>query len=259
MSIKITPDWWKTLFDEVYLITDARSVCNEAVTAREVDMISRLIPMRPGQKILDLCGGHGRHALELSRRGFVNCTVFDFSRALLRAGARQASLFNLAVEFVQGDARDVQLPSGTYHHVLILGNSLGYAGESGADLEILREAHRLLTKDGWILIDVADGHAVQESFNPNAWHEIGDDVVVCRQRELQDGVICARELVLKKDSGLIRDQNYCMRLYTSEELIHLVTTAGFGNTQLCKDFSPYQGDGDLGFMNHRMVVTAQKR
>jgi hypothetical protein len=26
MSIKVDPDWWKTLFDEVYLLTDARSV-----------------------------------------------------------------------------------------------------------------------------------------------------------------------------------------------------------------------------------------
>ena len=102
MSIKVTAEWWKTLFDEVYLITDARSVCNEALTAREVDLISGMIPMQPNQNILDLCGGHGRHSLELCRRGFTHCTVFDFSRTLLRIGARQASQCNLKVEFVQG-------------------------------------------------------------------------------------------------------------------------------------------------------------
>lgn len=258
MRIQATADWWKTLFDEVYLMTDARSVCDDALTAREVDLICRLIPINPSQNILDLCGGHGRHSLELCRRGFAHCSVFDFSRTLLQIGARQASRSNLSVEFIQGDARDIPLPSAGYHHVLILGNSLGYAGDSGADREIIGEAHRLLNKAGWILIDVADGRAVRENFNPNAWHEIGEGVVVCRERELQAGVIYARELVLNKDSGLIRDENYCMRLYTSEELIRLISAAGFSNVHVRKDFSLHHGDGDVGFMNHRMVVTAQK-
>lgn len=37
--IKVAPDWWKTLFDETYLITDARTVCDEGLTCREVDKI----------------------------------------------------------------------------------------------------------------------------------------------------------------------------------------------------------------------------
>ncbi len=258
MSIEVKSDWWKTLFDEIYLITDARSVCNEELTAREIDLISRMIPIQPGQNILDLCGGHGRHSLELCRRGFTRCTVFDFSRALLNVGTRRASQGNLCVTFVQGDARNIQLPPASYHHVLILGNSLGYAAEAEADLEIIRGAHRLLVKDGWILIDVADGRAVQEHFNPNAWHEIGDDVVVCRRRELRAGVLRAREMVLKKGSGLVRDQTYGIRLYTSEELIRLVLDAGFGDVQVQRNFSDNPGDEDLGFMNHRMVVTARK-
>jgi len=259
MSIEVKSDWWKTLFDEIYLITDARSVGDEELTAREIDLISRTIPIRPSQNILDLCGGHGRHSLELCRRGFTHCTVFDFSQTLLDIGAARASRSNLCVAFVQGDARNIRLPSASFHHVLILGNSLGYAAEAGADLEIIREAHRLLVQEGWILIDVADGRAVQEHFNPNAWHEIGDDVVVCRRRELQAGVLCAREMVLKKGSGLVRDQTYGIRLYTSEELMRLVLTAGFGDVQLQRNFSDNPGDEDLGFMNHRMVVTARKQ
>ncbi len=258
MSIDVQPDWWKSLFDEIYLITDARSVCNEDLTAREVDLISRLIPIRTSQNILDLCGGHGRHSLELCRRGFTHCTVFDYSQTLLNIGARQAAQNNLSVAFVQGDARNIQLPSAGYHHVLILGNSLGYAAEPGADLEILGEVRRLLAKGGWMLIDVADGRAVEARFNPRAWHEIGEDVVVCRRRELQAGVMRAREMVLNKTSGLVRDQTYAIRLFTSEDLIRLVTDAGFSEVRLQQNFSADDSDEDLGFMNHRMVLTARK-
>ena len=258
MRIEVQPDWWKTLFDEIYLITDARSVCNEELTAKEVDLICRLIPVQPNHNILDLCGGHGRHSLEFCRRGFTHCTVFDFSQILLAIGARRADQSNLPVAFVRGDARNIDLPSASYHHVLIMGNSLGYAAEPGADLEILIEARRLLAKGGWILIDVADGGAVQAHFNPRAWHEIGDDMVVCRRRELQDGVIRAREMVLNKTSGLVRDQTYAIRYYTSETLSRLVSEAGFSNVQVQQNLSPDTGDEDLGFMDHRMVVTARK-
>ena len=63
MSIDVDPEWWKELFDEVYLTTDARSVCDDEVTRKEIDLIRELIPLSTDQEILDLCGGHGRHVV----------------------------------------------------------------------------------------------------------------------------------------------------------------------------------------------------
>ena len=83
MTIKVDPDWWKKIFDDIYLVTDARSVCDEEITQREVDVICKIIPIEPEQKILDLCGGHGRHSIELYSRGYRNCTLLDYSKTLL--------------------------------------------------------------------------------------------------------------------------------------------------------------------------------
>jgi D-alanine-D-alanine ligase len=143
MTIEVDPDWWKTLFDDVYLLTDARSVDNEAVTRREIDIFTSLLSLRPGDRILDLCGGHGRHAIELSRRGFHGCTVLDYSQRLLDIGAGNAAVGNCPVRFLQGDARHTGLAAETFDHILILGNSLGYIPDPDADLEILRECRRL--------------------------------------------------------------------------------------------------------------------
>ncbi len=258
MSIHVEPDWWKSLFDEVYLMTDARSVRNDALTEKEVALLCELVPLRPGHKVLDLCGGQGRHSLALSRRGFAQCTVFDYSDTLLRIGASEAKHLNLPVKFIQGDARNIQLPAASFHHVLILGNSLGYADGDGDDLQMIREARRVLTGGGWLVVDVTDGEAVRKHFNPNAWHEIGDDIVVCRQREITASMICAREMVLNKRSGMVRDRTYGMHLYEAASLEALVLDAGFAQVRLHKDFTPYSGAGDVGFMNHRMIVTAQK-
>ena len=258
MSITVDPGWWKTLFDEVYLLTDARSVCDRKVTQREVDLICQLLPIQDGQKLLDLCGGHGRHSLELSRRGNTACTLLDYSEKLIHIAQDNAGKDNLKVDFVCGDARQMDIASNRYDHVIIMGNSLGYIQEEGADAKILSEAYRVLRTGGWILVDVADGEAVRSSFTSNAWHEIDDNVVVCRQREIQEPFICAREIVLSKTDGLIRDQNYAIRMYDAAGLSDLLAKSGFNQITIHTDFSPHETAGDYGFMNNRMIAIGHK-
>jgi D-alanine-D-alanine ligase len=258
VGIDVDPDWWRTLFDEVYLITDSRSIDDAEITCREINFFSSLIPIRPDDCILDLCGGHGRHALELCRREYRDCTVLDYSRSLLNLGRQNAKDKQYPIRFIQGDARHTPFPAKTFDHVLILGNSLGYIMEPEADLKILEESLRLLKPRGWLLLDVSNGETARTQHTPQAWHEIGEDVVVCRQRELKGGRICAREMVLSKKEGLIRDKTYCIRLYDSDELTDLVNRAGFIEVNLYFDASAMNPAADVGCMNHRLVAVARR-
>ena len=172
------------MFDEVYLITDARSVCDDALTCREVDVICELLPLDFGHKILDLCGGHGRHSFELYKRGFTNCTLLDYSKKLIDVAQTKAGEKGYSVNFIQSDARSTDLPGGVFDHVIIMGNSLGYIQAPDADSKIIKEAHRILRPGGWLLVDVTDGSVVKSSFKPDSWHEIGEETVICRHREL---------------------------------------------------------------------------
>jgi D-alanine-D-alanine ligase len=258
MTIDVDPDWWRTLFDEVYLMTDARSVGDVAVTRQEIDVFTTLVPMQPRERILDLCGGHGRHALELCRRGFERCIVLDYSPVLLTIGRQEAARRCRSVRFVQGDARRTALAGEIFDHVLILGNSLGYISEAEADLSILQESRRLLKPRGWLLLDVTDGTAVRAKIAPRAWHEIGEDVVVCRKRELEGPCICAREMVLSKRRGMIRDRSYCIRLYGAQELADLLNRAGFVDVLVHDGATSMRHEEDVGCMNHRLLLTARK-
>ena len=258
MTISVEPDWWQTLFDEVYLVTDARSVCDDDLTRREVDLFCRLASLQPGDRILDLCGGHGRHSLELCRRGFRGCMVFDYSGTLLRRGQTSARHLRRQAPFLcRCDARWIPLADATCDHVLILGNSLGYIPGTEADRRILAESRRLLKRGGRLLVDLADGRQVRERFVSEAWHEIGPDVVVCRRRELGGETVRAREMVLSKAGGLIRDRNYRIRLYTPESVHDLLDATGFSGIQVHDDFRSHADEQDYGFMNRRMLVTAR--
>jgi D-alanine-D-alanine ligase len=258
MSIDVDPDWWKTMFDEIYLITDARSVCDETLTCREVDVICELLPLNSSHQILDLCGGHGRHTFELYKRGFTECTLLDYSQTLIDIARSEAVKKDYAVEFIQCDARNTQLSSSTFDHVIIMGNSLGYIQAPDADTKIIAEAFRILRPEGWLLVDVTDGDVVKNSLSPNSWHEIGDQTVVCRQRELNGNILNAREMVIDKQTGLVRDRTYAVRLYDSESLGVFLQQSGFSKIRVYANFSPHRSDGDYGFMNHRMIGVGQK-
>ncbi|MGD8353392.1 MAG: class I SAM-dependent methyltransferase [Pseudomonadota bacterium] len=258
MAIAVDPEWWKTLFDEIYLKTDARSVCDEEISRREVDIFCRLLSLESTHRILDMCGGQGRHSFELWRRGYKDCTVVDYSSHLVDLGKRTASEKNLGVRFMRGDARDTGLPSTSFDNVLILGNSLGYLPDDHDDGRILKEAFRVLKAGSAILVDVTDGDKVVNELIPNAWHEVDEDLVVCRHRELNGTRIKAREMVFSRREGLISERSYAIRVYSPEELKGLVDNAGFVDVEVHRNFSPHGREGDYGFMNKRVLVTARK-
>ena len=105
---------------------------------------------------------------------------------------------------------------------------------------------------------MADGGAVNDTFNPYGWHEVGRDVVVCRHREMEGNTVYTREMVLSKENGLIRDCTYSIRLYEFQSLASLLEQAGFKRVNVHTDFSPHRCKGDYGFMNRRMLATGQK-
>ena len=134
MAIVVDPDWWKTLFDEVYLITDARSVCDDGLTNREVDVICELLPLDFDHKILDFCGGHGRHTLELYKRGFTNCTLLDYSKKLIDVAETKA------VKLAMAEHADTVAVSSTKS---MTGHLLGAAGAIEAVYATLAITHQV--------------------------------------------------------------------------------------------------------------------
>lgn len=255
----VDPNWWKRLFDEIYLITDARSVCDEELTLREVDFLEQALKLEISWPILDLCGGQGRHSMELSRRGFKDVTVLDYSEFLITLGRAQAEKEGLNTIFVRNDARNTGLPDQKYKVVFVMASSFGYCNDEKDNNEILRESFRLLMPGGSLLMDLPNRDFVLENFTPHSWHEADEEIVVCRHRELKNETIYSREVVLSKKKGLIRDERYCTRLYSGEEITEMLLSSGFSSVSTRKDFVSHEECGDYGCMTNRMIVIAEKR
>src|SRR5215813_10027296 len=92
-------DWWRTLFNSLYLETDGDVIENDRNTNEDVELLIRSVGLERNDRILDLCCGQGRHSLELARRGFPHVTGLDRSRYLIRLARKRARQCNLQVSF----------------------------------------------------------------------------------------------------------------------------------------------------------------
>jgi D-alanine-D-alanine ligase len=259
LEVHVRSDWWQTLFNSLYLKTDADFFDDMEITRKEVDLIISILGLAPEDKILDLCCGQGRHVLELVRRGFSNVEGYDRSQYLIRKARARAQKEYLQVRFREGDARKLPYPPDTFDVVTVLGNSFGYFDSTSDDRKIVEEIFRVLKPDGKVFIDISDGDYIKKNFQSRSWEWLDKRYFVCRERALSsDGerLIC-REVISRIDKGIIADQFYAERLYNEENLFELFTTSGFSSPTFHTAFNPVSSSTqDAGLMEQRIMVSA---
>ena len=224
-------EWWRKLFNALYVKTDGDVVENAENTRREVDFIVSAAAIQPHSHILDLCCGQGRHCLELARRGFRNVTGVDRSRYLVRLARKRAQNEGLSVAFKEGDARNPRLPETSFDCVAVMGNSFGYFSNKQDDEKVLNAIGKLLRPTGQLVLDITDGAHMSENFDRRSWEWIDEHHFVCRERSISaDGErLISREVIVNDETGVIADQFYAERLYTRESIGKLLEKTGFRN------------------------------
>jgi D-alanine-D-alanine ligase len=258
MSFQVNTDWWKEIFDDVYLLTDGRSVADAEVTRQEVDYIESALNLQRSSPILDLCGGQGRHALELCRRGYGRVTVLDYSDYLLQTGQQAAAQQNLEAQFIQGDARDTGLEPESFASVIVMGGSFGYFVQDAENQKILDESFRILKPGGTFLLDLPDKGYVRAHFRAVSYHRPAETIQVTRHRKLEQDVLYCRETVSCAHQGSLRESTYCIRLYSREHIRHMLEEVGFTAVLFQEDFMDRREKGDYGTMTNRLVVRSSK-
>lgn len=252
-------EWWRKLFNALYVKTDGDVVENSENTRREVDFILAAAAVTPHSAILDLCCGQGRHCLELARRGFKNVTGVDRSRYLIRLAKKRAQAENLQVAFKEGDARNPKLPENSIDCVAIMGNSFGYFSNKLDDEKVLQTVGKLLRPTGQIVLDITDGAYMAEHFEKRSWEWIDEHHFVCRERSISSDRerLISREVIVNDETGVIADQFYAERLYTREGITKLLEKTGFRNVRHHGTAEAQSDrDQDLGMMARRILLTA---
>ena len=119
-------NWYEEWFGEEYMLVYPHR--NEAEAKQQIEFVKRHIHLPKGAKVLDLCCGCGRHAIELKSQGY-DVIGLDLSAKLLDLACSRASERGLDMKFIRCDMREI--PYESYFDLIVnFFTSFGYFTDS---------------------------------------------------------------------------------------------------------------------------------
>ncbi len=217
----------------------------------EVDQIIRLLDLRGGERICDLCCGVGRHSLELARRGFT-VTAVDRTKRYLAEARAKTEAEHLDVEFVQEDMRDFHR-SASFDAVLNLFTSFGYFESPSDDRRVVENVHRSVKPGGRLVLDLMGKEALSRIFRAKDWRRVDDAILLIEARVMDHWSAIASEWTVVRD-GVQHVWRFSHRLYSATELVGLLQECGFTGVEVYGGLrgTPYDEKAE------RLVVVGRK-
>ena len=174
MTDSVTP-WDKSFFTSDYQELYAFRL-RAKHTKKQIRFVRQALDLQPGETVLDLCCGQGRHAVALAKKG-LNVTGLDLNTDYLAAAQNAASAAGVEIETIQADMREIPF-SDRFDAVISMFSSFGYLESDEEDLRVLKAIRRALKPSGRLLFDLPNqewslrGHASRQS------HQNADGSVV---------------------------------------------------------------------------------
>lgn len=214
-------------FESLFPVEDYLYFLDETLreegTAAQVDFLFNALQLQPGERVVDLGCGHGRHAIELARRG-VRVLGVDLVEGFLDRAREVAARESLPVELVHADLRAFRPEGPVAHHAVCLFDAFGYFDDAGNEA-ILRNAFGLVAPGGGFVLDLRTREFVVR-IPPVSVLERGDDLMVDRHHvDLATGRLVDRRTMVR--GGRVRRVEFSVRLYAFTEIRALLERIGF--------------------------------
>jgi SAM-dependent methyltransferase len=221
------PAWYREAFGRHYL--EVYSHRDDESARREADFAYRVLRLSPGDHVLDLACGAGRHSRAFAGRG-CRVTAMDLSPELLLA-ARDAGG---GPEYVRGDMRFLPFQA-SFDAVCQFFTSFGYFEDSAEDQAVLGEVASVLRSGGGYLLDYLNAPRVVAGLIPESTDESGAFSVRQRRRISEDGTRVLKDVVIREGRNVLGRYTESVRLYDLEEIRGMMARAGLTVVDLFGD------------------------
>ena len=217
------------------------------VTRAESDFIEKALGVSPGARLLDIPCGHGRHSLELSRRGF-RMTGVDLSEDAIRIAREQHS----DVEWVRADMRTVSYEA-EFDGAFCFGNSFSYFDYDDA-LEFLKAVHKALKPGTRFVIDTGmAAESILPTRQQKRWFRLGDILMLSENRYVAESSRLDIDYTFVR-GGIVETRPTSSYVLTLAEHRRLLGKAGFDIIAMVASLSGERYE----FGSPRLILTAQK-
>jgi len=235
------------VFDDDYLYFYEPLLSAEHSEA-EVELIWRLLDLRPGLRVLDLACGHGRIANRLAARG-CRVTGLDITPLFLERARYDAAELGVEVDYVHGDMRELPWTQD-FDRVVNWFTAFGYFDDAG-NRRVLGQIAQVLKPGGIVALDLMNRDWLVRNFQPDRLAaERGADLIIDRSRlDSLTSIVSTERIVLR--GGDVRRFQFFVRLFTFTELREWLLAAGLTGIAGHGD-----GGGPLSVDSRRLIVTA---
>lgn len=215
--------WYETFFDERYLAFYP-VLRDKPLAEEEARFVVDVLDLEPGQSVLDIGCGTGRHSVALARLG-MQVTGLDLSPQLLEQARTTAESCGVQVTWCQRDMRDLD-DLGPFDACISMYTAFGFFGDT-EDQEVLYQAAAALRPGGALLLDLTNHLGYLRRFPRQVWHETEDAVLKeSHTYEPMSGILITRRTCYWKEGGTMELPISRVRAYLPHEVRIMLERAG---------------------------------
>ncbi|NTU49382.1 MAG: class I SAM-dependent methyltransferase [Desulfobulbaceae bacterium] len=250
--------WYESLFENY-----AHKYDNEPFvqgTLGECDFIEAEIGRDKSVRILDIGCGTGRHAIELTKRGY-KVTGVDLSGNQIKRAREKAQEAGVAIDFQTQDARNLPFEGEFDLAIMLCEGGFSLMETDEMNFAILKSAARVLNGQGKLIFTTLNGlfplfHSVSDFYKSaqkegqSQCKECSFDLMTFRDHNTA---------VFEDDSGNKRELTCNERYYVPSEITWLLKTIGFKKIDIFgAKLGAYSRNDKLTTEDFEMLVVAEK-
>lgn len=247
MKEDIDNNWFETWFDSPYYHVLYQNR-NEKEAAIFIDGLIQYLQPKAHQRFLDLACGKGRHALQISEKGYATIGVDLSANSIEFAQQFESKRLQFAVH----DMREI-LAAEPFDYILNLFTSFGYFDDTNDNLKMLSAIHHMLTAEGIFVLDFFNtGYVLPH--------------IVEREEKLLSNVLfhIHKQVINKKivksitfnDGGKSYHFEEKVNAFTPEDVLTMLDQSGFVATET---FGNYTLEPFSSKKSERFIVVAIKK
>ncbi|MEW5895834.1 MAG: class I SAM-dependent methyltransferase [Candidatus Omnitrophota bacterium] len=251
--------WYESLFENYACKYDKE--CFVQGTAGECDFIEQEAGRDKSIKIIDIGCGTGRHAIELTKRGY-NVTGVDLSGNQIKRAKEKAQEAGVTIDFQTQDARNLPFDGEFDLAIMLCEGGFSLMETDEMNFAILKSAARALNGQGKLIFTTLNGlfplfHSVSEFYKSAAQK---DGQSQCK--ECSFDLMTFRDhntAVFEDDSGNKRELKCNERYYVPSEITWLLKTIGFKKIDIFgAKLGAYSRNDKLTTEDFEMLIVAEK-
>ena len=250
--------WYEALFENYAHKYDQE--CYVHGTSGECDFVEQEINRDKSIKILDIGCGTGRHAIELTKRGY-NVTGVDLSENQIKRAREKAQETGVTIDFQTQDARNLPFDVEFDLAIMLCEGGFSLMETDEMNFEILKAATKALKSKGKLIFTTLNGlfplfHSVNEFYESaqkdgqSQCKECSFDLMTFRDHNT---------VVFEDDSGNKRELKCNERYYVPSEITWLLKSLGYKKIDIFgAKHGAFSRNDKLTIEDFEMLVVAEK-